>query len=450
MNRREIIITIFILIGFGAMAWANGIFYNLTQSYQGEEFFDWFGHSVSSAGDFNGDGFYDFVVGAPNFTSETNGTIPGYAVVFSGRNGQELLRLDGPSSLNKFGWSVSGNGNVDQDEFDDLVIGAPSFDYNNLNNNIPGSAFVVTANETFHLVGYNPDDQFGFSVALAGDVNGDGGDDILVGIPKDGDQAGFALFSGDLLNQGQEEATLAHIQFGNSVALGMVVTGVGDLNEDGYSDIAVTEQYPHKVRIYYGSLSGLNSTPLELVQPGNITSIASAGDVNGDGHLDFIVGIGEFWPEGGHARVYFGVGDGTFSSIIEIPNPILQGNNAWFGYSVTAGGDVNCNGRREILISAPYNYYYGTSGKVFVFELNRNQNKFKIVEEISTSILEGGFGYSLANSPLKKSTKKNTGLFPAWQLMVGNPLNNEVAPWAGSAHRYLSQCILRKQSFKFR
>src|SRR5690606_28077584 len=153
---------------------------------------------VSGAGDVNNDGFGDLIAGA--IGDDNNGSGSGSARVFSGADGSILYTFDGDSADDQFGESVSGAGDVNNDGFEDLIVGA-SFDDNNGSNS--GSARVFSGADGSSLYTFDGDSAFDFlgvSVSGAGDVNGDGFDDLIIGASFDdnsGSNSGSArVFSG--------------------------------------------------------------------------------------------------------------------------------------------------------------------------------------------------------------------------------------------------------------
>ncbi len=152
-------------------------------TFNGDSEEDWFGFSVSGAGDVNGDGRADLIVGA--HLDDNNGRDSGSARVLSGIDGSTLYTFYGDSAWDWFGHSVSGAGDVNGDGRADLIVGAYRDDNNGLNS---GSARVLSGIDGSTLHTFNGDssgDGFGYSVSGAGDVNGDGFADLIVGAPWD-------------------------------------------------------------------------------------------------------------------------------------------------------------------------------------------------------------------------------------------------------------------------
>ncbi|MFH1826108.1 MAG: FG-GAP-like repeat-containing protein [bacterium] len=158
----------------------SGLNGNLLYQKDGEAASDYFGYSVASAGDVNNDGYDDFIIGARG--ADLGGSLSGSAYVYSGLNGQELYQKDGAAAGDWLGWSVAGAGDVDNDGYDDFIIGAPSADPGGKTG--AGSAYIYSG-QTGNLIeqkdGLTYYDDFGFSVSSAGDVDGDGKADVLIG-----------------------------------------------------------------------------------------------------------------------------------------------------------------------------------------------------------------------------------------------------------------------------
>ncbi len=267
-----------------------------------------FGRSVAGVGDVDGDGVPDVAVGA----SQAN-----LARIFSGETGLLLATLPGPAGSMSFGRAVAGVGDVDGDGVPDIAVGDPFF------GNLEGAARVFSGATGNLIPGLaflgNELQVLGHSVAGLGDVSGDGVPDLIVGAPT------YPVGSSDL---GQARAysgasgALLYVLFGSSSAdfFGTSVSGIGD--GDGVRDVLVGAPrasvggitFSGLARIYSGStgsaIPGLAfSGALANDQIG--TSVASAGDVNGDGVPDAVAGATQFFflaPGPGYARVVSPVG----------------------------------------------------------------------------------------------------------------------------------------------
>ncbi|HIN80403.1 MAG TPA: hypothetical protein EYN00_04945 [Planctomycetes bacterium] len=315
---------------------------------------DLFGQSVSGTGDVNGDGVPDFIVGA--YWADNNGYNSGSARVFSGLDGSVLYVFEGDSYGDFFGFSVSSSGDVNGDGVPDFIIGAY---WDDNSGNYSGSARVYSGFDGSNLYTFEGDsagDGFGVSVSGAGDVNGDGFADLIIGAWGDdsnGLNSGSArVFSG-------ADGSILYTLLGESAgdAFGYSVSGTGDIDGDGFSDFIVGAYRDDNNGEDSGSarvFSGIDGSIIIALsgdaagdQFGN--SVSGAGDVNGDGHLDFIVGAYEDDNNGigsGSARVFSG-GDGsilcTFSG---------ESESDLLGRSVAAAGDVNGDGYADVIVGA--------------------------------------------------------------------------------------------------
>jgi len=337
------------------------------------DFNDFAGSSVSSAGDVNGDGYDDLMVGAPNADGPTNGRPDaGEAIVIFGKaggfadlnvstmaaaDGFRIFGANGFSSPNRgddAGQSVRSAGDVNGDGFDDLIIGAPYADGPSNTKVSAGEAIIVfgkaggagggfanidvnasdfvTSGAGFRIFGSEADDRASFSVSSAGDINGDGFDDLIVGAVKANGPANDRSLAGEAI-----------IVFGKSGGFTNIDVSSGTLVSSGAG-----------FRIFGGLASD---------QAG--WSVASAGDVNGDGFDDLIVGApggdgaGDTRADAGEAIVIFGKASGFGD--IDLASPLAPG--AGFrvygalavdelGYSVSGAGDVNGDGFDDLIVGA--------------------------------------------------------------------------------------------------
>lgn len=304
------------------------------------------GFAANGAGDVNGDGFDDFIVGAPhNFDSLYSGSssvIFGKAsgfdatLLLSGLNGTNGFRLNGVAGGDAAGNAVSSAGDINKDGFDDLLIGAPISD---VPANDTGYTYVVFGkasgfSATMDLSSLDGSNGFrldgtvesltGWSLAH-GDVNNDGFDDMVVGAPNS-DLEG--------INKGS----------------GLVVFGKA-------SGFAAT--------LSSSSLDGTTGFRVDGLAEGEfLGNGVGAGDINGDGFDDVVFGAYYASANGdtsGSSYVVFGKASG-FGAVVDLSG--LDGSNGFridgaaegdqSGYSISVSGDVNGDGFADIIIGAPY------------------------------------------------------------------------------------------------
>jgi hypothetical protein len=349
-----------------------------------------FGAKLSTAGDVNGDGFSDVLVGAIQEGSADN----------HGRAYMWLGSADGPRRTpgwviesNQagagFGYAISGCGDVNGDGYDDLIVGAPGYDYGQVDE---GAAFVFLGHSGGPSVlpdWYAQSDQtgasFGSSVASAGDVNGDGYDDVLVGSPSydaGATDAGAAfLWLGTAGGSAPGTPSNAAWMGANNQAgalCGFSVACAGDVNADGYADVVIgspmySQGQTHEgaAGVYLGRASGLSSGATWIGQSNQAEahygrSVAGAGDVNCDGYTDLLIGAPHFDnPEvdEGIVRLYYGTPGGVSGTAAWYAEPNEDG--ARFGWAVSSAGDVNGDAFSDIVIGAPDGSYGGVRGGIY-------------------------------------------------------------------------------------
>ncbi|MEM9066033.1 MAG: integrin alpha [Planctomycetota bacterium] len=313
------------------------------------------GYAISSAGDVDGDGTEDILGGAPYRLGMPGGVATvlfGAADVYSGATGELLLTIEPPVTLGTFfGAAVASAGDLDHDGLSDILVGAPD------------AAFFVGEDKAYIFSGadgsllrtYAPDvpnEAFGWAAANAGDIDGDGADDHLIGAPFAFKVYLFSGATGDLL----------HVFEGppDSGAYGQFFTdGLKDLNADGVRDIFVGDYAyqpdpmtflgPGAGYIYSGADFSLirqivGPTPTSGLGPGR-----NAGDVDDDGREDLIIGhytSSEGAPNAGKVTVYSGA-DGS-----ELVNFTYTVENAQMGFDAVGIGDVTGDGGPDFALSA--------------------------------------------------------------------------------------------------
>lgn len=355
-----------------------------------------FGKSVAGAGDVNGDGYADVIVGAPDHDDGLNSAV-GAAFVFlggaSGLSATPAWTTFGVAFHDRYGWSVAGAGDVNGDGYSDVIVGARFAD-NTLTDE--GRAFLYRGSPTglstspwWSVSGGQAGAGLGVSVAGAGDVNGDGYSDVIVGAETYGTGGRAVVYHGAALNMSAAPAwtadgTQSSERFGSSVA------SAGDVNGDGYDDVIVgAPQYdddviPDKGRafVYHGSSSGLALSAATVLNglTANGTfgaSVAGAGDVNGDGFDDVLAGEPNastlFYSLEGFAFLYLGSASGVAGTSAWIAEGLFSG--AKFGSSVAGAGDINGDGFADGLAGAPGYPPYGRTFQYFGNQSNGRDSR---------------------------------------------------------------------------
>jgi len=346
------------------------------------------GRSISGAGDLDGDGHDDLLVGAPFEGSA--GTNAGAAyVVYGPVSGSAYLSKAGHQLLgeqpgDQAGGSVAGVGDLDGDGYGDILVGAP---YQDDAGQDAGAVYLVLGPATGStdlgladaiLLGEAESNQAGTAVAAAGDVDADGQLDALVAASGASSTAGAVYVlpapQSGTMDLGDAKAKIRGETRGDSaggVALyAEAAAGAGDMDGDGISDLVIgalnesTEgASAGAAYVMYGPISGtqsLSSADAKLLGEGEGHyagwSVAGAGDMNGDGYDDALVGACAEDTGGGWAgAAYVVLGPPTGERSLGQAHAKLMGEDVGdtAGFSVDAAGDMDGDGRADVLVGVP-------------------------------------------------------------------------------------------------
>lgn len=340
---------------------------------------DQLGRSCTVIGDLDGDGQAELAFGAPY--ASVNGTSSGSIRVTNGRTGALLYAFHGLAAGDRLGESVASAGDVDGDGYPDIVGGAPLHDQNGTNSGMARVWSGRTGAVLYTWYGDQPGDWFGLSVDGAGDTNGDGRADVIVGAP-----------------------------YGK----GSNTANVGE------------------ARIF----SGLNGSVLRTFNsPSGVSvlgySVSAAGDVNKDGKADVIVGAPQTTntqQDQGRAYVYSGATGATLYT--------FQGATAgeYFGNSVDGGRDVNNDGWPDVIVGAPNaDYAGGNSGSVFVYSGRTGaqiynlkgtaaQDEMGRVCALAGDVDGDGWADVIGGARMKDQSVQNAGMARVWSGRTGATL----------------------------
>lgn len=327
-----------------------------------------YGYAITS-GDYNGDGYKDIAIGAPYYGPFQHGIV---YIYYGGEKMDTTadMTITSFAPYYHIGYSLA-TGDLNGDGTDDLIVGAPFDDISSKGRiyiyfggkNFGDKCGAKIEGKDFEC--------FGYSISIAGDINKDGCMDILVGAPSSNghtDQRGKGyLIYGNKDNKLDSMVVLNNGEEPFDQLYGLYTSSLGDFNGDGYDDFAVMSlEYFH---IYSGKTLELLKRVNTNDKWRRFTSLCGGADVNNDGYPDIIVGVeNDYYSFSGAMAIFLGGKD-----IDTIPDYINNGRyrSEYFANKIDCAGDINGDGYKDIIVGSLEGPNCNKSGSAILLSLNK-------------------------------------------------------------------------------
>jgi len=377
-----------------------------------------FGFSVAAAGDVNGDSYDDLIVGAYNYDNgQTNeGRAFLFYGTSTGLNTTPAWTYENNQASATLGYAVDGNCDVNNDGYKDVIIGSNLFDNGQTNEGrayvFHGSSSGLPATPNWTTESNKTSAQYGKAVACAGDVNNDNYDDVLIGAPNFqntlANEGKVFLYKGSATGL-STTAAWSFVGAQNGANAGTAVSSAKDTNNDGYDDIIIgAPNYDNTLTnegaafVFLGTATNPAATP-NWTKYGGVASalygwsVSYAKKLNNDNYGDIIIGAPGYkktlTAEGG-VFIYYGSATGPESTFLAAYGGQTSAN---FGRCVRSAGDVDGDGYNEVIVSAPlYDNGQTNEGATYIFMGSTIGVSLTSSWKVEGNLASAQFGYSIA------------------------------------------------------